>query len=160
MTQCPCGSGAGLDECCGPAIEGRQPAATAEALMRSRYTAHATRATDYLRATHVPPRDQADRAARDTGTSSTWTRLEVVDTHAGGEADDAGVVEFRAHYRAASGEAGVHHERSRFRKTKGRWAYVDGDLVMPAPVKAAPKPGRNDPCSCGSGKKFKRCCGP
>lgn len=29
----------------------------------------------------------------------------------------------------------------------------------PAPVRAAEVPGRNDPCPCGSGKKFKKCCG-
>ncbi len=28
-----------------------------------------------------------------------------------------------------------------------------------APAAAAPKPGRNDPCPCGSGKKYKKCCG-
>lgn len=27
------------------------------------------------------------------------------------------------------------------------------------PTKVAPKVGRNDPCSCGSGKKYKKCCG-
>ncbi|WP_295413059.1 DUF1186 domain-containing protein [uncultured Thiodictyon sp.] len=30
---------------------------------------------------------------------------------------------------------------------------------MPAPVRAATKVGRNDPCPCGSGKKYKKCCG-
>ena len=29
----------------------------------------------------------------------------------------------------------------------------------PSPVKAGPKVGRNDPCPCGSGKKYKNCCG-
>jgi preprotein translocase subunit SecA len=27
------------------------------------------------------------------------------------------------------------------------------------PVKTGPKVGRNDPCTCGSGKKYKQCCG-
>jgi hypothetical protein len=31
--------------------------------------------------------------------------------------------------------------------------------VAPHPVPRQPKIGRNDPCSCGSGKKYKRCCG-
>jgi uncharacterized protein YecA (UPF0149 family) len=30
----------------------------------------------------------------------------------------------------------------------------------PVPVRVAPKVGRNEPCPCGSGKKFKKCCGP
>jgi uncharacterized protein YecA (UPF0149 family) len=36
--------------------------------------------------------------------------------------------------------------------------------AMPAnlpgqPFKSAPKTGRNDPCPCGSGRKYKQCCG-
>jgi preprotein translocase subunit SecA len=27
------------------------------------------------------------------------------------------------------------------------------------PVRTGPKVGRNDPCPCGSGKKYKQCCG-
>jgi len=32
-------------------------------------------------------------------------------------------------------------------------------LDMPKPIKADIKVGRNDPCPCNSGKKFKKCCG-
>ncbi|HMM86229.1 MAG: UPF0149 family protein [Gammaproteobacteria bacterium] len=28
-----------------------------------------------------------------------------------------------------------------------------------APIRVAPRPGRNDPCPCGSGRKYKKCCG-
>lgn len=159
MTTCPCGSGAELSVCCAPALDGSRPAATAEALMRSRYTAHTTGADAYLRKTHVPPRGSPSRTRGKGNAQTTWTKLEIVETEAGLPDDDAGVVEFRAHYRAASGEVGVHHERSRFRKSGSCWVYVDGDLVTPTTVKTTPKPGRNEPCSCGSGKKFKRCCG-
>ena len=31
--------------------------------------------------------------------------------------------------------------------------------VIPAPMRTGPKIGRNDPCTCGSGKKYKNCCG-
>jgi preprotein translocase subunit SecA len=31
--------------------------------------------------------------------------------------------------------------------------------ITPAPLRSGPKIGRNDPCSCGSGKKYKNCCG-
>ena len=31
--------------------------------------------------------------------------------------------------------------------------------ITPAPVRSGPKVGRNDPCTCGSGKKYKNCCG-
>ncbi len=158
MSSCPCGRELELADCCGPAIEGRRPAATAEALMRSRYTAHAQNAQSYLRKTHHPPDGAVEGASGAAAKTTTWTRLEIVDREAGNETDDTGVVEFRAHFRTKAGENGVHHERSRFRKIEGHWAYVDGDLVAPPPVKTATKPGRNTPCPCGSGKKFKRCC--
>lgn len=34
-----------------------------------------------------------------------------------------------------------------------------GEAAKPRPVHVAPKVGRNDPCPCGSGKKYKNCCG-
>jgi preprotein translocase subunit SecA len=40
--------------------------------------------------------------------------------------------------------------------TSGRDAAVE---ITPAPLRAGPKVGRNDPCTCGSGKKYKNCCG-
>ena len=50
---CPCGSGLTLAECCGPKIAG-EPAATPEALMRSRYTAYALGDDAYVLATWAP----------------------------------------------------------------------------------------------------------
>lgn len=126
--------------------------------MRSRYTAHATDARDYLESTHASPTDPAPSGAG-AGSTTTWTGLEIVDTEAGGARDKYGLVEFRAHYRTRAGETGVHHERSRFRRIEGHWAYVDGEMVAPAPLRTDPKPGRNTPCPCGSGRKYKRCCG-
>ena len=35
---------------------------------------------------------------------------------------------------------------------------MDRALRPPEPLLAEPKTGRNDPCPCGSGKKFKKCC--
>ena len=80
--------------------------------MRSRYTAHARRALGYLNATHVPP--NGAEAPTNAATDLTWTRLEIIDTAAGTNADDTGTVEFRAHYRTGADEQGIHHERSRF----------------------------------------------
>ena len=48
------------------------------------------------------------------------------------------------------------HEISRFQKEDDQWLYVDGD-IHPS-KKAANGVGRNSPCPCGSGKKFKKCC--
>ena len=69
--------------------------------------------------------------------------------------DDNSVEEVRVQGAEAS-----HHERSRFRRAEGRWVYLDGEMVKPKPVvREEPKVGRNAPCPCGSGRKFKRCCG-
>src|SRR5690242_10325326 len=151
MSDCPCGSGAALAACCGPLLDGA-PAATAEALMRSRYTAHVLHRIDYIIETH----DAATRGALDRGAIERWAResewlgLRIVAREAGGDADTRGVVEFQATYRSR-GAPLVHHERSRFVRREGRWFYVDGDAVKPAPARRAASVGRNDPCPCGSG---------
>ena len=120
---CPCGSGRGYAECCGPLHAGA-PALTAEALMRSRFSAFARGDAAYLTASWHPltrPRDL------DLDADVVWGRLQIVDTVAGGPGDAEGVVEFRASYRAPDG-AGLLHERSHFTRVDGRWVYVDGDV--------------------------------
>src|SRR4051812_45607981 len=121
---CPCGSGELYDECCGPAHDGR-PVATAEALMRSRYSAFALGLAPYLLASWHSSTRPADLDL-DAGTS--WRRLQIVDTVAGGGDDADGVVEFRAAYRTSDG-AGLLHERSRFVREGGRWRYLAGDVL-------------------------------
>jgi SEC-C motif-containing protein len=124
---CPCGSGRPLDRCCGPLLDGAEPAATAEALMRSRYSAHVLVRVDYLVATHdAESRAGVDRAAVERwARESKWLGLTIVAREAGGPFDDEGVVEFKARYRQR-GAVVVHHERSRFRRRDGRWFYRDG----------------------------------
>lgn len=101
------------------------PAPTAVALMRSRYTAYVRGELDYLAATQRQPLDRAAASAwsRDT----LWMGLEIVETHGGGEADDAGTVEFIARG-VTAGKPFTMRERSRFEKVDGRWIYVDGTL--------------------------------
>ncbi|MEO5375957.1 MAG: YchJ family protein [Alphaproteobacteria bacterium] len=160
MTDCPCGSGRDLDECCGPLIAGRQPALTAEALMRSRYTAYAVGAIDYLHDTLAPDRrGDFDRAETETWSrSSEWPGLDIQRVEAGTGEDETGVVEFTAHYRRDGRDLSLH-EISQFRREGGRWYYVDGRTGQQPIRRASPKVGRNDPCPCGSGKKYKKCCG-
>jgi SEC-C motif-containing protein len=124
--------------------------------MRSRYSAFASANIDYLLATLHPSQHQADerQALAQSIASSEWLSLTVLATEAGQAGDLEGVVEFAARYQQ-TGEQGVLHERSRFVFEHGRWFYVDGEFE-PVP---ANKPGRNDPCWCGSGKKFKKCHG-
>ena len=122
IDRCHCGRSGGFDSCCGPVIDGTRPAATAEALMRSRFTAFAIGDRGHLLESWAPearPRElrlDADRR---------WTRLEILDIIDGRELSASGVVEFRAHYEL-DGVAGSVHERSTFRRERGRWVYVDG----------------------------------
>jgi len=155
---CPCGSGLHDAACCRPILEGR-PAPTAVALMRSRYTAYVRGAIDHVVATHVATtRDTVDREATTRWSHETqWLGLEIVATERGGEGDLDGVVEFIARG-VTRGTPFAQHERSQFRRVDGSWYYVDGKLVSAA-AKRAPTVGRNEPCPCGSGVKYKRCHG-
>ena len=156
---CPCQSGTPLERCCGPLLAGA-PAPTAEALMRSRYTAYARGAIDHVVATHDPATagDIDREATLRWSKEAEWTGLAIAAKENGGEGDDDGMVEFIARYRAGGHDL-THHERSRFRRIDGRWFYVDGDIVKPPPARRTETAGRNDPCPCGSGKKYKRCHG-
>jgi SEC-C motif-containing protein len=132
--------------------------------MRSRYTAFVLGNADYLLATwdpaHRPPRLDLKNDRTD------WLGLQVVSTERGGEDDSEGRVEFIAHFRLHGQEQSMR-EHSRFRKEDNRWLYIDGEMksanadrAKAAPIRAtAPSVGRNDPCPCGSGLKWKRCCG-
>jgi SEC-C motif-containing protein len=129
--------------------------------MRSRYTAFATHEVDYLIASHHPDtrgevdRDEAKRFSED----ATWLGLDILSTDEGQEGDEQGWVEFMARYKEA-GEERVHHERSLFRRYQGRWFFHSSQQPRQTPTqRAQPKIGRNEPCSCGSGKKYKKCCG-
>jgi len=159
QSPCPCGSGNAFGQCCQPALTGDKPAATAEALMRSRYTAFQQGLVDYLLATHKPPQPQPDEAAALAKSiqQTQWLNLDVVKTTLGGDADATGTVEFQALY-AEADQLGLLHERSNFVRENGQWFYVDGTLFdTPIPTQLLPK--RNEPCWCGSGNKYKRCHG-
>jgi SEC-C motif-containing protein len=159
MTQCPCGSGTTLDQCCGPIIAGDAAAPTAEAVMRSRFTAFARGNLDHVKRTLCrEERETFEPAAAADMAKVEWTRLEILSTSEGGDGDDGGTVTFAAHFRQ-DGKRLVHHERSTFRREDGLWVYVDGDINPKDPPRQVEKVGRNEPCPCGSGKKFKKCCG-
>jgi SEC-C motif-containing protein len=121
VRRCPCGTGLPLAECCGRLHDGSASAATAEQLMRSRYTAFAVGDAGYLLATWHPrtrPRTLSLDGAR-------WTGLEVLATTGGSMLATEGTVEFRAHYVGEHG-AGAQHENSRFVREDGQWRYLDG----------------------------------
>ena len=117
---CPCGSGAPYDGCCGPLHAGRERAASAERLMRSRYSAFAVGDAAYLlRTWHAAARPRVLELDPDV----VWTRLDVLAASGGGFLDAEGVVEFRASYRGPGGP-GALRERSRFVKEGGAWLYA------------------------------------
>jgi len=87
-----------------------------------------------------------------------WRGLTILATSGGGADETVGSVEFTARFTQDAIEQS-HHEVSRFRRLDGNWLYVDGDVIRMPVVRAAPKIGRNDPCPCGSGRKYKQCCG-
>ncbi len=124
--------------------------------MRSRYTAYVSRDIAYLlRSWH--PSTRPDQINPDV--IPQWQGLLILRTDQGAETDNEGVVEFQA-TAVSSNNVWQLHEVSRFLKEDGQWLYVDGDIKDDSSVadKRGSKIGRNDPCHCGSGKKFKKCC--
>jgi SEC-C motif-containing protein len=120
---CPCSSGAPLADCCAPYLDGTRPAPTAEALMRSRYSAYALGRGSYLKATWHPSTRPANLHL-DPGRN--WLGLKVLRAAQGAQDDDRGVVEFVARFKVA-GRGHRLHEISRFEKLNGRWLYLDGE---------------------------------
>ena len=143
--KCPCRSGLAYSDCCAPLIEQGVPAETAEQLMRSRFTAYVLNHPEYLFETwHANTRPELSEL---TDSPVSWSYLKVITAN---EAEDRAEVEFLARGHADDQEVTLH-ERSRFIREDGQWHYLDGEIFTP--------PSKNGPCPCGSGKKFKRCCG-
>ncbi|MDD2759461.1 MAG: YchJ family protein [Methylomonas sp.] len=153
---CLCGSGMAYSACCGLYHRGESLPGTAEQLMRSRFSAYARRDVDYL----LTSWDAGKRPANIDFSRETavWQKLQIVDCKKGSTKDNKGIVEFKAFYNL-DGEDYFMHEISRFVKSGGRWQYLDGTIKAAGKVTVDANAGRNALCSCGSGKKFKRCCG-
>jgi SEC-C motif-containing protein len=128
--------------------------------MRSRYTAYVEHAVDYIIETCIQKdkRNIDPKATKDWSEKSRWLGLTILSTTQGKSGDTEGTVEFEAVYER-DGLKDVHHENARFKKQDGRWLYDDGVVAPRTVTRTAPKVGRNAPCPCGSGKKYKHCCG-
>jgi SEC-C motif-containing protein len=149
------------EKCCGLYIKDGIPVPTAEKLMRARYSAYALGEIDFIMDTHeVDPKEaeESRKATEDWAKGSEWQGLEIIKTSKGGEEDDNGTVEFKAHYMVDRARY-THHEISRFERKNGKWIFAEGQQVNKPVQRDEPKVGRNDPCPCGSGKKYKKCCG-
>lgn len=114
--------------------------------MRARYSAYVQDDADYISTSWHPDTRPAALTLSD---GDQWLDLEIIDS---GEDGDRGWVHFRATCREHTGFARLE-EQSRFIREQGQWLYLDGKTAV-----IALKPGRNDPCPCGSGRKFKKCC--
>ena len=144
---CPCGSSLSYGECCRRYHQGI-PAKAPDALMRARYTAFALGKTDYLLQTWHPSTRPTEL---DAGTSPNWISLQVL---ASGQQGNRGQVHFRATYKADGNQGwGYLEEISEFVHENQQWYYVSGKTT-----EGVLKPGRNDRCPCGSGRKYKACC--
>lgn len=121
MTHCYCGSGKTFENCCDLYINGIQKAPSAEALMRSRYSAFATQAADYLIATtHISERKyHSKKDILSWAENNQWLRLEIIKS-------TENTVEFKAYYLDSNLLAQIHHEYSNFKFENGSWFYVDG----------------------------------
>ena len=121
--ECYCGSSKQLQDCCEPIIKGLQKATTAEALMRSRYSAYAIHEADYLVATtHISQRKHHIKAdILDWATTNKWLRLEIINS-------TENTVEFKAYFSDNTLQNHIHHELSTFIFENGSWFYVDGEF--------------------------------
>ena len=158
---CPCKSGKNFGACCGPVLSGAKKAETAAELMRARYAAYAVGDVKFLYESSGPEvREEFDeKTTAEWSKSATWEGLEILATEKGEVGDDEGFVSFVAHY-TANDQVCEHRELSYFKKIDGEWRFIDGKIDTGEPYRReAPKIGRNDPCPCGSGKKYKKCCG-
>src|SRR5690348_9270548 len=156
---CPCGSGAPFATCCEPIINGTRESETAEELMRARYSAFVTGAIDFIvNSTHSHTRKEIDLDfIREWSQGSEWRGLQILETKELSE--DKALVSFDAQ-NTQNGKEHSHREKSLLERENGEWRFVTGDeLKNPTVRYETPKPGRNDPCPCGSGKKYKKCHG-
>ena len=122
MSNCYCGNSIPFQDCCEPYIKGITNAPTAEKLTRSRYSAFATGAADYLvNTTHISKRRLHNKKdILDWSQANKWLKLEVL-------ASTENTVTFKAYYLDENLKAQVHYEHSTFKFENNRWFYVDGE---------------------------------
>lgn len=124
MKLCYCGSGHLFVDCCQPYIKRKLNPPTAEALMRSRYSAYCIANADYLvNTTHIATRKLYPKSSIvDFATNSHWLQLEILAAH-------DNIVEFKAYYLDKNLAPQVHYEKSFFKQEEGVWYYVEGEYV-------------------------------
>lgn len=146
---CPCQSNKSYEDCCGRFHTHAQFPETAEQLMRSRYATYVLKNVPYIVDTTVPSQQALlnVQAIQAWAEETQWLGLQILNTESLTKTQSA--VEFHAIFQGVEGEQ-THHERSIFVKIDDRWYFVDPTVPLPT---------MKQPCVCGSGKKFKHCCG-
>ena len=96
---CPCCSGNLYENCCKPFHSGEQQAPTAEALMRSRFSAFAIPNGEYLMETTLPAKRKFHnkKDLQEWGEINEWTKLEILKS-------TLNQVEFKAYYNDENGK--------------------------------------------------------
>ncbi len=135
--KCYCCSGRDFEDCCQPLISGVLKPATAEELMRSRYSAYAIVAVEYIiKTTHPSERKFHDaQTIENWARSNVWQKLEIVSKSDGETKDKNGTVEFKAYFLDLKGQPQIHHERSDFAKELGKWFFVSGKIIEQTIIK-------------------------
>lgn len=149
-TLCPCGSQLPFAACCQPVLDDHRLAATAEALMRSRYSAFVRQHEPHILASWHPR--TRPKSLNFADHQVVWLGLDIHGCEAGTSEDDSGTVEFTTSY-LENGQLCRLREKSEFLQEDGLWLYLRGECRI-----KKEKIERNLPCPCGSGKKFKKCC--
>ncbi|WP_352259534.1 YchJ family protein [Psychrobacter sp. TB55-MNA-CIBAN-0194] len=137
---------------------------SAERLMRTRYSAFVLIKPEYIVKTTLPAQQKfLDIKAIESWAKETdWAGLEIVE-HMPKLGKRHAQVEFKAYFNIKNNTASLeekvqaHHELSAFVKVTNKanhdacWYFLDPTVAMTISQK--------QPCICGSGEKFKRCCG-
>ena len=147
---CPCFSGKLYTECCELVHKGKTEVLDVEQVVRARYTAFCYGDIGYLVDTlHPKNRRLGDSFALSKRIKRTKrVGLKIIGSER--EDDVVSYVDFVA-FHIDQGLIAQQHERSRFAFVNDKWYYFDGEQLPPIKLE------RNEPCFCGSGKKYKKC---
>lgn len=148
--RCYCCSDISYSHCCEPFLTRQRLPEEPEQLMRSRFSAYCTANYQYILDTYcaVARASLTKASLAEHAEESTWFALQIIPQ------EHTNVVEFKAFY-FHMGSPQVLHETSDFEIESGRWVYTQGKIHSDSGNVTI---GRNDPCPCLSGKKFKQCC--
>ncbi len=151
---CYCGTAIAFQQCCQPLIENKIKAESAEALMRSRFSAYVVKNYHYILQTYGLEQQKQLTISQlaESAKGTKWLGLDVLSHKS---INQTAQVEFKAFYQIDA-QFYLMHEISDFIFEQRQWRYTSGQILADS---GEIFPKRNDPCVCQSNKKFKKCCG-